>query len=122
EAARMLGTSVKEVQANRVKAIRELSKRFGDAWVILKGHQTLVGRSSGEIYVNSSGNPHLGQGGSGDLLAGYIAGLLAQPPLQSNPLEALRYAVWNHGAAADRLQATRPGWVVEDLIDEMGKV
>ncbi len=121
EGARMLGTSAREIQANRFKAIRELSKTFGDAWVILKGHETLVGRSSGEIYVNSSGNPHLGQGGSGDVLAGYIAGLIAQPPLQSSPLEALRFAVWQHGAAADRLQAARPGWGVEELVEELGK-
>jgi len=121
EAARMLGKTVQQVQANRPQAVRELSRRFGDCWVVLKGHQTLVGRSEGEIFVNSSGNPHLAQGGSGDVLAGFIAGLLAQPSLQADVGKTLRFAVWLHGAAADALRATRPNWVVEDLLTELGK-
>jgi len=120
EAARMLNTAAKEVQANRVESLRELSRRHGDCWVVLKGHQTLVGRSEGNIFVNSSGNPHLAQGGSGDLLAGYIAGLLAQPALQTDVGKAIRCAVWRHGSAADQLQAARANWVVEDLADELG--
>jgi NAD(P)H-hydrate epimerase len=120
EAAGMLGVSSNEVQANRVKALRDLSKRFGDAWVVLKGHQTLVGRSAGEISVNSSGNPHLAQGGSGDTLSGYLGGLLCQPELQQDVFKTIRYAVWQHGAAADRLQATKRNWVVEDLVEELG--
>ena len=122
EAARLLRCSAQHVQANRLNAVREISKRFGNSWVVLKGHQTLIGRSAGHVFVNSSGNPHLAQGGSGDLLAGYIAGLLAQPPLQADVPTLLRYAVWQHGAAADFLQATRPNWVLEDLVQELGKV
>jgi NAD(P)H-hydrate epimerase len=90
--------------------------------VVLKGHQTLIGRSSGEVYVNPSGNPHLAQGGSGDVLAGYLAGLLAQPALRADPLKTIRYAVWQHGAAADRLEAMRPNWVTEDLVEAVGAV
>ena len=120
EAARMLGTSSQEVQADRLQALRRLSAGFGNCWVVLKGHQTLIGRSAGEVYVNSSGNPHLAQGGSGDVLSGFLAGLLAQPGLQADPLRTLRYAVWQHGAAADSLQATRPDWVVEDLTQALG--
>ena len=100
--------------------MREISRRFGNCWVVLKGHQTLVGRNDGEIFVNSSGNPHLAQGGSGDVLAGYLAGLLAQRALQADIGKLIRYAVWQHGAAADELQATRANWVVEDLIGELG--
>jgi NAD(P)H-hydrate epimerase len=120
EAARLLNWPVQKVQADRVNALREISKRFGDCWVILKGHQTLVGRSEGEIFVNPSGNPHLAQGGSGDLLSGFIAGLLAQPALQANVAKTLRYAVWQHGAAADQLQAARANWTIEDLADQIG--
>jgi NAD(P)H-hydrate epimerase len=103
-----------------VGAVRQLSRRYGDCWVVLKGHQTLIGRSEGEIFVNSSGNPHLAQGGSGDVLAGFIAGLLAQPALQADVSRTLRYAVWQHGAAADALQARQRNWVVEDLVCEIG--
>jgi len=120
EAARMLGKTSQQIQANRPHAVREISRRFGDCWVVLKGHQTLVGRSMGEIFVNSSGNPHLAQGGSGDVLAGFIAGLLAQPALQADVGQTLRYAVWQHGHAADRLQAVKKNWVVEDLVTELG--
>jgi len=54
------------------------------------------------------------------VLAGYLAGLLAQPALQDNPFQTLCYGVWQHGAAADRLQAARGNWVVEDLVEEIG--
>ena len=121
EAARLLGRTVAEVQSDRSGAVRELSKRFGNCWVILKGHQTLIGRESGEIFVNSSGNPGLAQGGSGDLLAGFIVGWLAQPELQRDVLTALRYAVWEHGAAADRLSKQRKNWIIEELADELGR-
>jgi len=122
EAARLLGTTSKEVQADRPKALRKISRRFGNCWVVLKGNQTLIGRSTGEIFVNSSGNPYMAQGGSGDVLAGFIAGLLAQPALQADVSKTLRYAVWQHGRAADALEATRKNWVVEDLVAELGKV
>jgi NAD(P)H-hydrate repair Nnr-like enzyme with NAD(P)H-hydrate dehydratase domain len=120
EAARLLNLTRQQVQANRPKALHEISRRFGNCWVVLKGHQTLVGRSEGEIFVNPSGNPHLAQGGSGDVLAGYLAGLLAQRPLHADIGKLIRYAVWQHGAAADKLQATRANWVIEDLIGELG--
>ena len=120
EAARMSNTTTGKIQADRVESLRELSRRHGDCWVVLKGHQTLVGRSEGKIFINPSGNPHLGQGGSGDLLAGYLAGLLAQPELQTDAGEAIRFAVWQHGCAADQLQSSRANWVVEDLANELG--
>jgi NAD(P)H-hydrate epimerase len=122
EAARLLNTTPTNIQKNRAESLRELSRRFGDCWVVMKGHQTLVGRGEGEIFVNPSGNPHLAQGGSGDVLAGFIAGLLAQPALQTDAGKTIRYAVWQHGAAADKLQASRANWVVEDLPAELGNV
>ena len=120
EAARLLNLTTETVQANRVQTLRELSKKFGGCWVVLKGHQTLIGRAEGEIFVNPSGNAHLAQGGSGDLLAGFIAGLLAQPALAADVEKTLRYAVWQHGAAADKLSLTRNNWTVEDLAAEIG--
>jgi len=119
EAARMLGVTNSEVQADRVNALRELSRRFGNCHVVLKGHQTMVGRDREEIAVNSTGNPHLAQGGSGDLLAGFLAGLVAQPELQRDA-RTLRYAVWQHGLAADSLHERKPNWTVEELADVLG--
>ena len=120
EAARLLGVTTDMVQQDRPAALRALSRRFGNAWIVLKGRHTLVGRAEGEIFVNSSGNNGLAQGGSGDLLAGYLTGWLAQPAVLSDPLMALRYAVWEHGAAADRLGTRRGNWIVEELAEELG--
>ena len=122
EAARMLSVSSEAVQADRVSALRKLSARHGNCFVVLKGHQTLVGQSKGEILVNSSGNPFLAQGGSGDVLAGYLSGLIAQPALQREILRTIRYGVWQHGRAADRLCAEAPNWTVDDLIKTLGLV
>jgi hypothetical protein len=52
--------------------------------------------------------------------ARFIAGLLAQPPLQTDASTTLRYAVWQHGAAADVLQSRHLNWVVEELLGELG--
>jgi NAD(P)H-hydrate repair Nnr-like enzyme with NAD(P)H-hydrate dehydratase domain len=117
----VLGSSAEAVQADRLGALRQLSKKFGDCCVILKGHQTLVGRSTGNVFVNSSGNPFLAQGGSGDLLSGYVAGLLAQPDWRRDPVLAARFAVWQHGATADKLSQTRPNWTLEELAAHLGE-
>jgi len=121
EAARLAKATVPQVQAKRLEALRDISRNFGGCWVALKGYQTLVGRHSGAVFVNSSGNPQMAQGGSGDLLAGYLGGLLAQPPLQADPLKTIRYAVWQHGAAAENLLANQPNFTVEDLAQELGR-
>lgn len=121
EAGRVLGSSAEAVQADRLGALRQLSKKFGDCCVILKGHQTLVGRSTGNVFVNSSGNPFLAQGGSGDLLSGYVAGLLAQPDWRRDAVLAARFAVWQHGATADNLSQTRPNWTLEELAAHLGE-
>ncbi len=120
EAARMLSISTAAVQADRVSTLRKLSARYGNCFVVLKGHQTLVGRSDGEIFVNSSGNPFLAQGGSGDVLAGYLSGLIAQRNLQNEILKTIRYAVWQHGVAADYLCDAKPNWTIGDLLEVLG--
>lgn len=120
EAARLLGVTTDEVQQDRPAALRALSQRFGNCWVVLKGRHTLVGCAEGRLFVNSSGNDGLAQGGSGDLLAGYLTGWLAQPAVQNDPLMAIRYAVWEHGAAADRLATRRGNWIMEELAGELG--
>ena len=121
EAARLLARTVGEVQADRPGAVRALSRRYGRCHVVLKGYQTLVGSAEGRLFVNGSGDAALGQGGTGDVLAGYLAGLLAQPPLERDFPQTVRYAVWQHGAAADVLSARRANWTPEDLIGQLGE-
>ena len=117
EAARMLGISSQAVQADRLAALRSLSVKYGHCWVVLKGHHTMIGRSSGPVYINPSGNPNLAQGGAGDILAGFLGGLLAQHALMDDPEKILRYGVWAHGHAADQCQALLDSWDVNQLPD-----
>jgi NAD(P)H-hydrate epimerase len=122
EAARLLGSAVADIESDRPAAVRQLSRRFGGCLVVLKGHQTLIGSAEGAQYLNSSGNPGLAQGGSGDLLAGLLGGLLAQPALAREPVRAVRHGVWWHGAAADRLAGSLPHWTIEDLPVALGSL
>jgi NAD(P)H-hydrate epimerase len=120
EAGRMLGIGAQEVERDRLTALRSLSACYGGAWVVLKGRHTAIGRESGEVVVNSTGNPGLGQGGSGDVLAGYLAGLITQPPLRQNIRQTLGFGVWEHGATADILEMDCPNWTPEDLAVKIG--
>lgn len=119
EAARMLGLTAAAVQSDRVGTLRALAGQWG-CWVVLKGFQTLVGRNVGLIGVNSSGDQTMAQGGVGDVLAGYLTGLLARPELAADPTTTLRYAVWRHGAAAEELGLQRRSWTPEELVAALG--
>ncbi len=122
EAGRLLNTTSDNIQNNRPKSLIEIARRYGGASVVLKGYQTIVGAESGPLYVNSSGNPLLAQGGSGNVLAGYLGGLLAQPSFLADPAKTLRYGVWEHGAAADLLSAKHRIWTLEDLLRTLGTI
>lgn len=123
EAGRILGIPAAAVQADRPTAGRALLARWPGAaiWMVLKGSHTLVGSTESGLCVNSTGNPGLAQGGSGDVLAGYLGGLLAQPEVAVETGRAVRFAVWRHGAVADLLEATGEAWTSEDLAASMGK-
>ena len=97
EAARMLGISVSEVQANRPAAARTLAARTR-AVVVLKGSGTVLAEPQGHVVINTTGNPSLATAGTGDVLAGLCGSLLAQG---WPAWEAALAAVWLHGMAAD---------------------
>ena len=118
EAVRWLGKRGLSTELKRPEMLAALAA--SGTMVVLKGHQTLVGDSTSPAYVNPTGNPGLGQGGSGDVLAGYLAGLLAQPVWAKDPLRTVRFAVWEHGRVADRLEAARQNWTTEDLATGLG--
>jgi ADP-dependent NAD(P)H-hydrate dehydratase / NAD(P)H-hydrate epimerase len=99
EAARLLGVTATQIQADRLAAARALAERF-NAIVILKGSGTVIAQPRGEIAINTTGNAALATGGTGDVLAGVCGALLAQ----SWPTwHAALAAVWLHGRAADIL-------------------
>ncbi|MBC7452100.1 MAG: NAD(P)H-hydrate dehydratase [Massilia sp.] len=99
EAARLLGVGSLDVQHDRLACARQIARRFG-AMVVLKGTGSIIAGPDGHAVVNPSGNPGLATAGSGDVLAGICASLLAQGwPVR----QAALGAVWIHGAAADLL-------------------
>ena len=99
EAARLLGVTAAIVQAERLENARELAMRLG-AVVILKGAGSVIARPDGEVAINTTGNPGLASGGTGDVLAGLCGALLAQG---WPAWEAALGATWLHGLAADRM-------------------
>jgi NAD(P)H-hydrate epimerase len=103
EAARWLDVGPGEVNADRVGAARRLADATG-AVVLLKGAGTVVAAPDGATIVNPTGGPTLGTGGTGDVLTGLCAGLLAQG---LGVADAAALAAFVHGAAGDRLAATR---------------
>ncbi len=112
EAARLLGTTVAEVQRDRLGALRALCRRSRSV-VVLKGARTLVGDGA-RWFENRTGNPGLATGGSGDVLAGLLGALLAQG---MTPFDAAVLAVHVHGAAGDRVAAAlgEAGLIASDL-------
>ena len=101
EAARLLGMDTAQVESDRVGNALALAQRF-NAEVVLKGAGSVCASPDGKWSINSTGNPGLASGGTGDVLAGIVGALLAQG-LEAP--RALRYAVCLHGAAADSLVA-----------------
>ncbi len=105
EAARLLQTDTDSINTNRLAAAHSLAQQY-QAWVVLKGHQTIVCNPNGWFYQNNSGSPALATAGSGDVLTGMISSLLAQGLIVG---EAICAAVWLHGAAAEILQTNGIG-------------
>jgi NAD(P)H-hydrate epimerase len=98
EMARLAKMSVAAVQAGRLETARNFAQRMS-VTLVLKGARTIIAHPDGRVAVNTSGNPGMAKGGSGDLLTGLIAGLLAQFP--HDPARAVEAAVYLHGLAAD---------------------
>jgi NAD(P)H-hydrate epimerase len=99
EMSRLIDKSAEYVNANRVDVASDFAKSR-NAYVVLKGHRTVVAAPDGSVYVNPTGNPGMATGGTGDILTGMIAGILAQEHLGSF-IERLCLAVYLHGLAGD---------------------
>ncbi len=116
EAARLLGCSTAEVQADRFKAVTELAERYGGV-VVLKGAGTLVADQDGMVYLCDRGNPGMAAGGMGDVLTGVIGALVAQG-LEIDV--AARLGVCLHAAAGDlAARAGERGMLASDLFSPL---
>ena len=105
EAARLLECSVEEIQRDRAGSALKLAEAL-NVICLLKGAGTICAHTDGRCFINSTGNPALASGGTGDVLSGVIAGLLVQG---LNALDAVKLGVYVHGAAADALVAKGVG-------------
>ena len=99
EMARLIGKSIESVTSNRIEVATDFAKKR-NAYVVLKGYRTTVAAPDGSVYINPTGNPGMATGGTGDILTGMIAGILAQEHLGSF-VERLCLAVYLHGLAGD---------------------
>jgi hydroxyethylthiazole kinase-like uncharacterized protein yjeF len=119
EMARLLGCTAKEVQANRLQSALRGAREW-NAFVVLKGFHTIVATPDGRAFVNTNGNPGRATGGTGDVLTGILAGLMAQ--FGTSPVETvLGLGVYLHGLAGD-LAAERVGQhslLASDLVDSL---
>ncbi|MCH2410704.1 NAD(P)H-hydrate dehydratase [Myxococcota bacterium] len=122
EAAALLGTSIEEINSRRVESAREIASNY-NAIVLLKGATSLIATSANPVWFNWSGGPILSTAGTGDVLAGVVAGLLAQG------LEGLKSAVlgaYIHGICGDQLSqevgsvGIRAGKLAEAIPNAMG--
>jgi ADP-dependent NAD(P)H-hydrate dehydratase / NAD(P)H-hydrate epimerase len=98
EMSRLTGLSIAEIQAHRLEVARDFAREH-ELIVVLKGHRTLIAAPDGTVWVNPTGNPGMATGGTGDILTGMVAGLIAQHP--QHALEATALAVYLHGFAGD---------------------
>ncbi|MGC2622125.1 MAG: ADP/ATP-dependent (S)-NAD(P)H-hydrate dehydratase, partial [Candidatus Acidiferrales bacterium] len=100
EMGRLLGRTPKDVQANRVEIAVSAAANW-NAFVILKGNWTVIATPDGRVWINSTGNPGMATGGTGDVLTGMLAGLTAQFGAQKDWALTLALGVYLHGLAGD---------------------
>ena len=120
EMARLTGASRERLATRRVDLAREFAADYG-VIVVLKGARTVVAEPRGNAWINTTGNPGMATAGTGDVLTGIIAGLVAQG---MRPLEAALSGVHLHGACGDRAAKRRGdrGLLARDLLHELPKV
>jgi ADP-dependent NAD(P)H-hydrate dehydratase / NAD(P)H-hydrate epimerase len=118
EMARLIGSTIEEVQANRIEVASTFATTH-HAYLVLKGHRTVIATPDGSVFINPTGNAGLATGGTGDLLTGMIAAWLAQ---LMDAEAACRLAVFLHGAAGDLAEADegQVAMVATDVLSYLG--
>ena len=101
EMSRITGRSIAEIQADRIQITREFAVKH-HAYVVLKGKHSVFAMPSGRVWINPTGNPGMATGGTGDILTGILAALMAQYP--DHLEQAIIAGVWLHGAAGDNVR------------------
>lgn len=117
EMARLINSSAAEINKDRIGIARRFAQQY-NIITVLKGAGTIIAEPSGFIYINSTGNPGMASGGTGDVLTGMIAGLIAQ---RCSPPDAAIAGVFLHGLAGDLAAKDRgeAGLIAGDVIEKI---
>jgi len=117
EMARMLGTTIEAVQADRIEMARTFAREHRVA-IALKGAHTVIGGPDGHVTINPTGNPGMAKGGAGDVLTGIVGALLAR---EIEPAAALRAGCYLHGLAGDVAARERGEYAMlaSDIIESL---
>lgn len=120
EMARLLGVTITELRKNRIEKLKDFSQKY-HVIVVLKDSVTTIFEPGGTFFVNQTGNAGLAKGGSGDLLAGMIAGFCAQGIA---PLKSAVCAVYLHGLAADLCAArlSQYSMLPSDILVDLSRI
>jgi hydroxyethylthiazole kinase-like uncharacterized protein yjeF len=119
EMARLLGVSTDDIQKDRIGAAMDFAEQFSIT-LVLKGAGTVIATPHGEVFINTTGNPGMATGGTGDVLTGMIGSLLAQG---YGPTQASCLAVYLHGLAGDLAAEEKgeAGMIAGDVIEKIPK-
>lgn len=137
EFSRLTKMSVSEIQVDRVAAARDFAVEYS-VFIVLKGAQTIVAGPDGAVFVNTTGNPGMATGGSGDVLTGVVAGVFARNVREGSGLsgsdrnygaepesvsEILQYSVYLHGLAGDlaAVDIGPTGLIASDIAAYLGR-
>lgn len=117
ELSRLIGVPVKDIDSNRIEIAQNVARELKTV-LVLKGVPTVVASPTEEAFINTTGNPGMATGGSGDVLTGIIASFIGQG---LNPLEASILGVFVHGLAGDRASDLRGyhGLIAGDIIESI---
>ena len=115
--ARLVGVSTEDIQRDRINIAQDFAGKYG-VTLVLKGAGTVIATPQGEVFINSTGNPGMATGGTGDVLTGMIGSLLAQG---YGPTQAACLGVYLHGLAGDLAAQEKgeAGMIAGDVIEKI---
>ena len=119
EFSALTGKSIGDLNKDSIGYTSAFAKEYG-AYVVLKGQPTIMATPNGKVFVTTNGNPYMGTGGMGDVLAGVIGSLLNQ---EQDPMNAINVAVYAHSRAGDiALDDLGPGFTPTEVAQRIGRV
>ena len=119
EFSALTGKSIGDLNKEPIRYASAFAKEYG-AYVVLKGQPTIMSTPNGKVFVTTNGNPYMGTGGMGDVLAGVIGSLLNQ---EQDPMNAINIAIYAHSRAGDiALDDLGPGFTPTEVAQRIGRV